>query len=287
MKCSKVGFLVLGVTVAMTCGLSAQETMDPSTLDPATLGKLFPKAGYSPYAGRTFPSRPLFGDTHLHTSQSFDAIAFGTLIGPEDAYRFARGEEVTTSTGQHARLSRPLDFMVVADHAENMGVLGEIKAGNPALMSDPDLKRWNQMLQGDGEQAMRVYYEIMTAIGTGKPLPPAVTSVDIARSIWKRTSRPPSNTTIPESSPHSSATSGRRTPKATTSTAWWCSATAASVSRRYCRFPALPATIPRTSGRPSRLTRTRPVAAFLPFRITAICPTVSCFRSSIRSAAIP
>ena len=82
MKYSKVGVIVLGVTVAMACALSAQETMDPGTLDPATLGKLLPKAGYSPYAGRTFPSRPLFGDTHLHTSQSFDAIAFGPSSGP-------------------------------------------------------------------------------------------------------------------------------------------------------------------------------------------------------------
>ena len=183
MKCLRVGFLVLGVTVNMSCWLSAQG-MDPGTLDPATVEKVLPKAGYSPYAGRTYPTRPLFGDTHLHTSQSFDAIAFGTIVGPEEAYRFARGEEVTSSTGQRARLSRPLDFLVVADHAENMGTLGEIKGGNPTLMSDPDLKRWNQMLQGGGEQAMRVYYEIMSAVGTGKPLPPAVTSVEMTRSIW-------------------------------------------------------------------------------------------------------
>jgi Protein of unknown function (DUF3604) len=179
--------LVLGATVAMTCGASAQESMDPSTLDPATVGRLFPRASYSPYANRTFPSRPLFGDTHLHTSQSFDAIAFGTLLGPEDAYRFARGEEVTSSTGQHARLSRALDFLVVADHAEQMGILGEIKAGNPGLMSDPELKRWNQMLQGGGQQAMQVYYEIVAAIGgTGKPLPAALNAVEITQSIWEK-----------------------------------------------------------------------------------------------------
>ena len=67
--------------------------------------ELFPKPGYSPYAGTTFPTRPLFGDTHLHTSQSFDAIAFGNFLGPEEAYRFARGEEVLSSTGQRARLA--------------------------------------------------------------------------------------------------------------------------------------------------------------------------------------
>ena len=64
-------------------------------------------------------------------------IAFGNFLGPEEAYRFARGEEVISSTGQHARLSRPLDFLVVSDHAENMGTLGEIKAGNPDLDGGP------------------------------------------------------------------------------------------------------------------------------------------------------
>ena len=131
--------------------------------------------------------RPFFGDTHLHTSQSFDAIAFGCFVGPEEAYRFARGEEVSSSTGQRARLSRPLDFLVVADHAENMGSMGEIKAGNPTLMNDPDLKRWNQMLQAGGEQATQVYYEIMAAVGgKGKPLPAALSSTQMVRSIWEK-----------------------------------------------------------------------------------------------------
>ena len=148
---------------------------------------LFPKPGYSPYAGNTFPTRPLFGDTHLHTSQSFDAIAFGNFLGPEEAYRFARGEEVISSTGQRARLSRPLDFLVVADHAENMGTMGEIKAGNPALMDDPELKRWNQMLAAGGEQAMNVYYEIMASVGgSGKPLPAALRSEELTRSVWQK-----------------------------------------------------------------------------------------------------
>ena len=71
---------------------------------------------YSPYVGRDYPTRPYFGDTHLHTSFSMDAGAFGARIGPRDAYRFARGEEVTASSGQPAKLSRPLDFLVVADH---------------------------------------------------------------------------------------------------------------------------------------------------------------------------
>jgi hypothetical protein len=69
---------------------------------------------YSPYADRNFPTRPFFGDTHLHTSYSMDAGAFGARIDPRGAYRFARGEQITSSTGQPVKLSRPLDFLVVA-----------------------------------------------------------------------------------------------------------------------------------------------------------------------------
>ena len=179
--------LVVAATATLSSAVLAQETMDEGTLSPGTVKALLPKAGYSPYAGTTFPLRPLFGDTHLHTSQSFDAISFGNVLGPEEAYRFARGEEVISSTGQHARLSRPLDFLVVSDHAENMGTMGEIKAGNPALMNDPELKRWNQMLAAGGDQAMNVYYEIMASIGgQGKPLPVALRSEELTRSVWQK-----------------------------------------------------------------------------------------------------
>src|SRR6476659_9438296 len=96
--------------------LAAEETAQPDvgTLDKASAAKAFPaKPPYSPYAGRDFPTRPFFGDTHVHTSFSMDAGAFGCRLGPADAYRFAKGEEVTASSGQRARLSRPLDFIVV------------------------------------------------------------------------------------------------------------------------------------------------------------------------------
>jgi hypothetical protein len=72
---------------------------DAGELNPEIAAKAFPKPPYSPYVGRNFPTRPLWGDTHLHTSVSFDAVGFGCHLGPEDAYRFARGEEVTSSTG--------------------------------------------------------------------------------------------------------------------------------------------------------------------------------------------
>ena len=97
-------------------------TTDIGTLDKATAEKVFPaKPPYSPYAGRNFPTRPYFGDTHTHTSFSMDAGAFGARLAPKDAYRFAKGEEIMASSGQRAKLSRPLDFIVVTDHSDGMG----------------------------------------------------------------------------------------------------------------------------------------------------------------------
>jgi hypothetical protein len=122
-------------------------------------------AAYSPYAGSRLPSRPYFGDTHLHTSFSMDAGAFGARLGPRDAYRFARGEEVTASSGQPVRLSRPLDFLVVADHSDNMGFFPDLFAGKPEVLTDPTGRRWYELIQaGKGQEAA---LEIIVAFSQG------------------------------------------------------------------------------------------------------------------------
>ena len=109
---------------------------------------------YSPYADRDFPTRPFFGDTHLHTSFSMDAGAFGARLTPRDAYRFARGEQVTASTGQPAKLSRPLDFLVVADHSDNMGFFPDLFAGKPEILANPTGRQWYDLIQsGKGADA--------------------------------------------------------------------------------------------------------------------------------------
>ena len=126
--------LLAGLTLSFVLPAHADDRLitDVGTLDKETADKVFPaKRPYSPYAGRNFPTRPLFGDTHLHTMFSFDAGAFGARLGPSDAYRFAKGEEVMASSGQPAKLSRPLDFLVVADHSDNMGFFPDLLAGKP------------------------------------------------------------------------------------------------------------------------------------------------------------
>ena len=139
---------------------------DIGTLDKGSAEKVYPtKRAYSPYAGRNFPTRPLFGDTHLHTSASFDAGAFGARLGPREALRFARGEEVMASSGQPAKLSRPLDFLVVADHSDNMGFFPDLLAGKPELLTDPVGRRWYDMIKsGKGAEAA---IEIIKAFSQG------------------------------------------------------------------------------------------------------------------------
>jgi hypothetical protein len=139
--------LTTSLTAAMVFPAFAQIPGTPSE-------KVFPKPSYSPYAGRNYPTRPYFGDQHLHTSFSMDAGAFGARLTPRDAYRFARGEEIKSNSGQPVKLSRPLDWLVVADHSDNMGFFPDLFAGKPELLADPTGKKWYDMLQsGKGGQA--------------------------------------------------------------------------------------------------------------------------------------
>src|SRR6185436_20142703 len=167
----------------------AQEAVntDIGTLDKATAEKVFPaKRPYSPYAGRNFPTRPLFGDTHLHTSFSMDAGAFGARLGPRDAYRFAKGDEITASSGQRAKLSRPLDFLVVSDHSDGFGFFPLLMSGDPGLLATPQGRKWYDEIQsGKGAQAAM---DIVVSFGRGQmpkgfPLP----GTQAYRNAWQET----------------------------------------------------------------------------------------------------
>src|SRR4030081_1009874 len=142
---------ISGAALAGLCAASAfattvgaeDLTTDIGTLDKEAAEKASPtKPPYSPYAGRNFPTRPYFGDTHTHTSFSLDAGAFGARLGPKDAYRFGKGEEVIASSGQRAKLSRPLDFMVVADHSDGMGFFPQLVGGDAGLLATPQGRKW-------------------------------------------------------------------------------------------------------------------------------------------------
>jgi hypothetical protein len=137
MQLTAIHKAALAGVLVIACVLTAM-AQDTGELDKAAAERAHPaKRPYSPYVGRHFPTRPFFGDTHLHTAFSFDAGAFGARLSPKDAYRFAKGEEITASSGQPVKLSRPLDFLVVADHSDNMGFFLDLLAGKPSVLADP------------------------------------------------------------------------------------------------------------------------------------------------------
>jgi hypothetical protein len=163
---SDVYCLCATVAAALLFVSTVRAETDAGQPDKAALEKAFPaKAGYSPYAGRNFPTRPYFGDTHLHTSFSMDAGAFGARLTPRDAYVFAKGNEVTSSSGQPVKLSRPLDFLVVADHSDGMGFFPLLMAGGPDLMADPQGKKWHDMIYAGQGAAAAI--DIIQSFGKG------------------------------------------------------------------------------------------------------------------------
>ncbi|GMM92198.1 DUF3604 domain-containing protein [Qipengyuania sp. MTN3-11] len=110
-----------------------------------------------------FPDRPYWGDTHLHTDNSIDAFGFGVRLGPEEALKFARGDEVTATTGGKAQLERPLDFLVIADHSDGLGATRRLYDAPRLLIRDPALRRWHDMMHESPEQSQRAVAELITA----------------------------------------------------------------------------------------------------------------------------
>ena len=117
-----------------------------------------------------------------------DAGAFGARLGPEEAFRFARGEEVTAANGMRVKLARPLDFIVVADHSDNFGFFPKLFAGDPSFLADPTGKRWYEMIQKGGQDAVGVATEVIDTFSKGT-FPPALASMpgtETYRSAWEK-----------------------------------------------------------------------------------------------------
>jgi hypothetical protein len=183
-------FLLLALT-ALLVALPAYAGSPPGLSGPhEEVGDSFkPQRHYSPYAGRNFPTNVYWGDTHLHTGMSMDAGAFGARLMPEDAYRFALGEELTSSTGLKVKLSRPLDFLVVADHSDNMGFFPRLYAGEPEMLADPTGKRWYEMIQAGGQEGVKVAVEVIQAFSENR-FPEALASLpgsEAYRAAWELT----------------------------------------------------------------------------------------------------
>jgi hypothetical protein len=172
------------ILVVAACALTsvawAQEPGNHEALTKDDIAKIT-TTEYSPYAGRNFPTRPLWGDTHLHTAISVDA---GTMnrVGQEDAFRFARGEEITTTHGLRAKLSRPLDFLVVSDHAEMYGLMPQLLSGDPEILATEVGRRWyEELISGDKDRIFATAMEIVASLS--KTDPPFESSKAV-RNAW-------------------------------------------------------------------------------------------------------
>ena len=148
---------------------------------PATAEDLKVERVYSPFVGRNYPDQVLFGDTHLHTDLSFDAGLVGTTLTTDEAFRFARGEKVISNSGQPVQLIRPLDFLVVTDHAEFIGLAPMIHGSHPGLLADPWGNWLHERFNSGPEGRVEAYGNIIKhGIRGENPLE----SDDLVQSIW-------------------------------------------------------------------------------------------------------
>lgn len=176
-KYSMSALVLLAVSATAGSSQNVQDVL-PSKED---VGTVFQSDHFSPYAGRSFPTQVLWGDTHLHTMVSVDAGTM-TRMTQEQAFRFARGEEVTTTHGLRAKLDRPLDFLVVSDHSEMYGLMPQLLSGDPSILSTDIGRRWYDALtSGDETVVFNTAMEIVASL-SGDVAP--IDSPKAIKSAW-------------------------------------------------------------------------------------------------------
>ena len=175
----------IGALAVLSAG-SAMAQIKPVTPSPE---KIYPGKTYSPYAQRSFPSHVWWGDSHLHTGNSLDAGLFGNTVGLDDAYRLARGGEIKASTGLPIKLSRPLDWLIITDHTDLMGIAADIQKGAPTVMADPKGKEWAEAFQKGGREAGEAAFDLITNFAQGT-LPKALLEAyspgsEVFNGVWE------------------------------------------------------------------------------------------------------
>jgi hypothetical protein len=153
---------------AAVLALAAPASANEPTAQLPNAPELFSGKPYSPYAGRNYPDKALFGDTHAHTALSADAGGSGTTLMPSDAFRFARGEELVSNSGQPVRLQTPLDFFMLTEHSDAMGAIVDILAGTPNIMADPMGRRFHEAFNKGGQAAADAAWEMISLFAQGK-----------------------------------------------------------------------------------------------------------------------
>ncbi|MCI0457125.1 MAG: DUF3604 domain-containing protein [Gemmataceae bacterium] len=184
-----LGSTVVLASVALVWWLAPRPMATATTTSqdvPQPKPEFQPPRNYSPYADRRYPTRVYWGDQHLHTSFSPDAGLVGDRHGPDDAYRFARGEQLRSSTGQLVQLNRPYDWLVVSDHAEYLGLPQAFVEGNPDILKTASGKKWAEALKKGGKAGYEAFVQMTAEFATAKPSIPREAQVKLARTIWDR-----------------------------------------------------------------------------------------------------
>jgi Protein of unknown function (DUF3604) len=134
------------------------------------------------------PENPLkdayFGETHVHTSFSLDAYIGGARITPDDAYRFAKGQEVTVN-GQKHNIGRPLDWVAVSDHAEFIGEMYSTQVPGAKGGDNPMLEELRGLENVDEQRAWFLKYVINNMRGENPGHPPFYAGPETTRSAWQ------------------------------------------------------------------------------------------------------
>ncbi len=166
---SQIGLLALSSSIAVRAQTSPQ-----------------PK-NYSPYADARYPTRVFWGDQHLHTAHSPDAGLVGNRLGPDEAFRFAQGEQIRSSTGQLVRLERPFDWLVVSDHAEYIGLPQAFQKRDPDIMKTASGKSWAEALKQGGEKGYDAFVQMTAEFADAKPSIPRKALTPLYQRVWHNT----------------------------------------------------------------------------------------------------
>ncbi len=189
-------FVVALSSLGLSKMSSAKDLSYVSNASKSDSDKPYKTETYSPYAERNFPVEPLWGDTHVHTTMSLDARGWKVILSPDDAFRFAKGEELISTGGIPVRLSRPLDWLVVTDHSDAMGAMNEIVAGNPELMAYPEIKAWHEQINKGGQEGSDAVVEVARTFIGGKT-PKVLLEKQFLRNIWQQSTAAADSTNEP------------------------------------------------------------------------------------------
>ena len=171
--------LLCSVQLLMAC--EQQKSAPPADAAPQATGTDF----MEPAAEATIhPQRVYWGDLHMHTRYSFDSYAFGNAaLSPDHAFRFAKGEAITAHNGDKAKLETPLDFLLVSDHAEFLGVLPGIADGDESVLSTALGMRWAEWL---GNNQFNSIVDEYVAVVEGKSDVGGYVPDEFLNNVWRK-----------------------------------------------------------------------------------------------------